>query len=381
MKFYRIQAELLGSLLVQENRRSNASRGLRYLPGGSFRGAVAGKFLREGGTPEAAVFRDVFLDNPVCFPDLLPLTTPGRISQPLPATAYSCKRSPGFVREGGHGVSDVLAALLAVDIERRPLTKAFVCKTCQEDMKPFEGFWNGDTEFPETFEPVMAYRRHTGIDRHTGTVASSVFYITEGIAESLKDQELQYQPQYLSGGAYLRDSQFETLSEWLQEPIFAGADKTRGMGEMAVTLEECNAPDFDLEAWDNGFRKKTARLTGKEISSGLHFSVGLTGHAISVDLFLRPLPDVELDFPGITPITRVVQGHLVRGWQSSRQLPKSEDVAVRAGGVCLYRYTGDDAEGLGSYLRQTAAEGIGLRRSEGFGRIRICDPIHVQEVT
>lgn len=380
MTYYRLTARLLSPLMVQENRQTNAPRGLDYLPGSSLRGALAAHHLRSGGDPEDAAFRQIFLENPVRFPDLLPSNSPEQIPVPLPMTACSCKRSPGFIREKGHGVADSLASLVAGEVEARPLSKILVCKNCQQDLKPLLGFWNGDVPCPEKSEPIPVYQRHTGIDRYTGTVASTIFYITQGLSESRKGPDHQYQPQFLCGGTFLNGNQFEVLSSMLMETIFAGADRTRGMGEMEITLEESTPPDFDLKDWDRDFRKKLTGLTGKEIPPGFFFSFGLTGHAILVDRFLRPSLEIPVDFPGIESVLRIIRQHTVRGWQSRWGLPKSDDTAAGMGSVYLFRYQGEDREGLESLLKQLTINGIGLRRAEGFGRIRLCDPLHVQEV-
>jgi CRISPR-associated Csx10 family RAMP protein len=380
MKFFRIQAKLLAALMVQEDRQSNAPQGLTYLPGSTLRGAIAAHYLRKGGAPDDTAFSELFLEKPVCFPDLFPADSADQLSIPLPLTACSCKRYPGFLRENGHGVADALAAHVAAQLEQRPLVEAFVCRTCQQDMRPIQGFWNGTTERPQRFDPVIVYQRHTGIDRHTGTVAPSIFYITQGISDTRKGEDLGDQTQYLTGGVYLRQNQFEILCSCLSETIFAGADRTRGMGEMELTLKECASPDFDLGGWDGAFRKKVAELTSKPLPSGLYFSLGLLGNAILVDRFLRPSPEIVLNHDSIISAGRIIRQHIVRGWQSTRQLPKTEDTAIAMGSVYLFQYRGGDISGLAAYLQQLEVEGIGLRRTEGFGRISVCDPIHVREV-
>lgn len=377
MKYFQIQARLVAPLFVQENRQSNAARGLSYLPGATLRGALAAHYLRQGNTPEDAAFREIFLEAPVCFPDLFPSNSRHQIPRPIPMTTNSCKRAKGFLKEKGegHGVGDMLAAMVAADMEGRLQAQALLCNTCKHDMKPLHGFWNGDIESPEACEPSIVYQRHTGIDRVTGTAASRIFYVTQGISDS-RDKH----PQYLSGGMYLNENQFDILSGWLTEAIFAGGDRTRGMGEIELSFKESAPPEFDLEGWDTAFREKVAGLTPKEPPSGWYFSIGLDGHAILVDRFLRPSLEIVPDFPDILPVARIVRRHSVRGWQSSRQLPKSEDTAIAMGGVYLFRYAGEDPQGLAAYLKELAIEGIGLRRAEGFGRISVCCPIHIKEV-
>jgi CRISPR-associated protein Csx10 len=379
MTYYLFGTTLMAPLMVQENRQTNTPRGLSYLPGSTLRGAMAGHYLRTGGQPDDAAFKMIFLDSPVHFPDLLPSVQPNQEASPLPMTACSCKRSPGFKTEAGHGVGDSLAALMATQIAGEPMSAAFTCQSCRQDLKPRQGFWNGDAMHPRTCRPVMEDQRHTGIDRLTDTVAPSIFYTTQAMASSRMGADLEHQPQHLTGGVHLNPRQYEMICAMVTDTIFAGADRTRGMGELSATLTPASPPVFDLEAWDGHFRRKVARLTANPLLPGLYFSLDLIGHAIMVDRFLRATADLELDFPGIEPVLHTIRRHRVLGWQASWKLPKPEDVAAAMGGVFLYRYMGDDARGISDYLENLMRHGIGLRRAEGFGRLRVCDPIHIQE--
>lgn len=393
MKYFHIHAKLLSPLMVQENRQSNAPEGLSYVPGSTLRGAIAAQYLRQGGQSTDAAFRMLFLEDPVYFPDLFPCNSPEQCPEPLPLTAYSCKRSPGFLGDNGHGVEDSLALLCAQNYEGSPLTKAIGCRKCGQDMKPFQGFWNAEVAHPQLCQPTMVYQRHTGIDRQTDTIASSIFYVTQGISDSRKkpdradfSQRLEGQdptesPQYLGGGIFLKDSQLEALQPCLQETIFAGADRTRGMGEMKLTLKESSPPKFNLEEWNRSFSKKVRELLNdsNKLPRGLYFSIGLLGHAILVDRFLRPTPELVLEHPSTELVLRIIREHIVRGWHSSRGLPKNDDTAVAMGGVYLFRYGGDDSEKLSNYLNQLVVQGVGLKKAEGFGRVTVCNPVHVTQ--
>ncbi|MFZ5570170.1 MAG: RAMP superfamily CRISPR-associated protein [Thermodesulfobacteriota bacterium] len=377
MNYYCLSAELMACLMIQENRQTSAPSGLPYLPGSSLRGSVAAHYLRTAGTPQDAIFREMFINQPIFFPDMLPAMRPDTISYSLPATACSCKRTPGFKTKNGHGVGDVLADLAAADFDGRPISNT--CDICQQDMKPFHGFWNGDPIAPEKTEPTLVYQRHTGIDRHTGTVAPSIFYITQGIADNRIGDDLVHYPQYLTAGVFLDGNQLTFLNNQFSTSIFAGADRTRGMGEMRIELNPATPFDFDLQDWNHSFRKKLSRLTQREIPAGLYFSIGLASHAIFVDSYLRPSCEFTIGYPEVSVVTRMIRKQTIRGWQSSWRLPKPEDIAVAMGGVYLFRYEGKDIKGLKTFLENLAINGIGLRRPEGFGRIQVCNPLHIQE--
>jgi CRISPR-associated protein Csx10 len=384
MNCFRLIAELRSPLMRPASDKPGGPRGLPLLTGSTLRGAVAGQMLRRGVDPGDADFRQLFLETPPHFPDLLPAARRDESPRPYPLTAHSCKRRPGFQtgsgEECGHGVFDTLAAVAAGQWRGVASESAFSCPDCGADLKPRSGFWNGRADAPSGAEPVVVYERHTGIDRATGTVAPSIFFTVEGLADFRKGLDGEYRPQYLSGEIFLSPEQETVLRRAIQEPVFAGGDRTRGMGELRLGLEESEFQPPDPVSWNRDFRKKLQAIAGDPLPDGLLFSVDLTAHAILVDGFLRPRPDLALDFPDIETVARVVRSRLVKGWQASWQLPKPDDIALAMGAVFLFRYTGADEAGLIEYLRRLAKEGIGLRRSEGFGRVRICDPLHLREV-
>lgn len=391
MKFYRITAELLSPLLVQENKHSNAPDSREYLPGSTLRGALATQYLRQIGSDGDDFFRNLFLENGIHFPNLYPVDSADEISLQLPMTAFSCKRKPGFRAADAHGVRDThgvedgLAYLAAETVLQKAFLSNRKCEQCGQDIKPFAGFWNGNIIKPAKYAPVVSAQRHTGIDRLTGTVSNSIFYITQGISEYKLKQKgcSEFVPQYLSGGIYLKEEQAQILSDIFEQgSVFAGADCTSGMGEMKIQLSECQERAFSLPEWNKRFRHKLKKVSAdaEKAQTGIYFSIGLDSHTIMVDNLLRPVSDFMPEFSDITLVTRVVRPQTIYGWQSCWKLPKNIDMAVCRGSVYLFLYQGAGIDKLQEYLRDISIDGIGLRRTEGFGRIRVCDNLHTQEV-
>uniref|UniRef100_A0A7C4MLS9 CRISPR system Cms protein Csm4 n=1 Tax=Desulfatirhabdium butyrativorans TaxID=340467 RepID=A0A7C4MLS9_9BACT len=335
--------------------------------------------IRKGVLPESSEFQGLFIQNPVCFPDLLPADSDG-FAEILPLTAISCKRNPGFQTEGKHGVQDALPFLAAAALEQTSMAYAFSCMVCGQDTKPFYGFWNGSLSSPAQTDPVLLYQRHTGIDRHTGTVANSIFYVTQGIAEGRKDVNGTFCDQFLGGSLWLTSQQEQLLNRWLAEPIFIGADRTRGMGEVEIRMEKAQEPPIDVIDWDRQFRKRIAGLVSHPLPNGLFFSVDFQSAGVFLDEFLRPSFDWKPDFPMVEEVIRIVRKQTVVGWNCAWQLSKPQDTAISPGSVYLFRYTGNDLYGLGDFLDQLQRSGVGLRKPEGFGRIRVCHPIHTKEL-
>jgi len=383
MQYYRITADLQSPLVVQQNRQSNSSVNLPYLPGSSLRGALAAQYIRMGGSPEDMQFQQIFIDDAVHFPNLLPTDRSKTISKAFPLTSVSCKREPGFIAEERHGVVDLLASKLKAQLQFE-IAGDNICNCCGQEMKSIDGFWNGDEAAPARFRPSMIYQRHTGIDRATGTVAQSIFFIRQAIADFYKDPKTKkYERQRLSGGVYLSGQQLSILNPLLEMPVFAGAERTSGMGELRLTVDKAEefAPAFDIETWDKEFRKKYAEVGNVDLPDGEYFCIKFESDAIMVDEFLRPATHLRLDFEDVELEMQITKTKAIRGWQSSWGLPKPDDIGVTMGSVFLYRYTGDDLQGLIRHLSVELISGIGLRREEGFGKISICNSAHtIKEV-
>ncbi len=387
MKRYRITAKLLSPLSIRQNRQSNMPSALPYLSGTSLRGALAAKYIRLGGSPEDKIFQTLFISNPVYFANLLPVKKEGEISIVLPLTSVSCKRAPGFCKEKKHGVADTLVHKFAQRNQIRTDNDS-VCpdNTCRNDMKTFSGFWNGDMNSPIEIKTSILFERHTGIDRTTGTVAHQRFFITQALADFYKNTDSgKYEQQSLSGSIFIKDEQIEALNPLFNGPVFVGAARTRGQGEIELLVEtEETALLFpDIVEWDKKFKEKIKKISSAEVPpellAGLYFSITLESDAILVDRFLRPSAEINFPFDNIEPVLKVAKSQAIRGWQSAWGLSKADDVGLSMGSVYLFRYTGSDFEGLQKVLISTAINGIGLRREEGFGRISICNSLHVQE--
>ncbi len=381
---YVLSARLLAPLLIQTNRQSHAPESLGYVPGSTLRGALAGMYLRCLGQADDEAFRLLFGPEGPNFPDLLPSTGPDVLSECLPLTTLSCKRFPGFLKKSDqgqkHGVRDRLVLLAAnrfgMDGSDQTHESFRKCPHCKHDLKLFTGIWNNQPDNPVVIELVRLLQRHTGIDRSTGTVASKVFYAPQVIREV----DSSGNPLYLTGRIWLNRAQFQVLQEMIeQETVFVGGDRARGRGEVALELIERPEMPVDVQAWSNAWTERYRGVVNSPPPSGIYFSIRLASPAVLVDRFLRPTWDLDLPIPGVKLVGKSVQWTVVRGWQAAWGLPKPNDAALDRGSVFLYQYIGNDPEALNLALDRLLKTGVGLRRQEGFGDIRVCEPLHVRE--
>jgi CRISPR-associated Csx10 family RAMP protein len=282
---------------------------------------------------------------------------------------------------------DTLAHKLAFRHHLKP-KKDLTCtvSTCGNDMKTMSGFWNGNMDSPEEMRASHVFRRHTGIDRTTGTVAPSIFFMTQTMSDLKKDPVTEtFVQQHLAGSLYVNNEQLAALKTICEGTLFVGSSRTRGNGEIQLTVgDEENPAHFpDIMNWDTDFKTKLKSCVDQEIPShfleGIYFGVKLESEFIVVDRFLRPSFDLTFPLESIQPILKITNSTVIRGWQSAWGLPKPDDIGLTMGSVFLFRYLGNDMDALNQLLNENVVNGIGLRREEGYGRISLCDPLHIQK--
>ena len=68
----------------------------------------------------------------------------------------------------------------------------------------------------------------------------------------------------------------------------------------------------------------------------------------------------------------------ITGWNELWGTPRANDIAIDSGSVFLFASQKPLDEDLADRLYTLEEEGIGRRRAEGFGRICISDPFHLE---
>ncbi|MEW6212953.1 MAG: CRISPR-associated RAMP protein Csx10, partial [Acidobacteriota bacterium] len=65
------------------------------------------------------------------------------------------------------------------------------------------------------------------------------------------------------------------------------------------------------------------------------------------------------------------------GWNAAHGLPKDVDVATTAGNVFVYRTPSEKLSMWIERLTELERRGVGERRLEGFGQVKVCDEFHL----
>lgn len=440
MKYFALNLIVKSPLAIRADHAPEGADTARYIPGASVAGSLA-SLHRLHYPDRTSDFEKLFIAGQVHYPDLHPATLNDQDMQneyrapiyPTPNTAQSCKRHPGFlhifrgeedtVEDGDrHGVRDSLldwALFSLVDKSNRspndqntvrasvlcaPFQDARECKICHSLMDRYTGhYYRRDEENGNMIIADVKTRlqTHTGINRNTGTVQESILYNRRVFAEGTR----------FWGMVKVADELAPTLTDFIEQVghsglVHIGTGRTRGMGQVSISVESMengqdNSPSFQarLRNFDDKLREAVKRFSAtkevKEFSASTDFKLDLGSFYFALTLYSPViLRDALLRYRG--SINEEALGELlqlpadqfslvyqsastrrVTGWNDLWGTPRTNEIAIETGSVFLFESQLPQKK-VEQALFKIESEGVGQRRAEGFGRVCVSDPFHLE---
>lgn len=393
---------------------------LSFIPGTALRGALAAAFLAAYGA-EAPGFHQLAAET--TFGHCYPTVASGTPTDVLPLSSVTCSHQPGFLADGGHGAGDLLlageAALLAVqgaaqrastssnegaaaERPRRPdIDSLVMCPRCSADrrrlpapgIQVWSGFctWHGGVpsrvplHYTTTFERRAAERDqslHPAVTVRKALAAGQQFagIVTFPDAGSA---EAAHQLCQAQGGR-----------------LWVGAGRSRGLGEVRIeataaapasAISPTATPDDGVAARHAGLMAALgawcARAGAVLPDGATYVTLTLQSAALVADLFGRRQQslsgDMLSEWLGL-PASSLVSGPsfvrntTIEGWNAAIGLPKPDALCIAAGSCWLFQFQDNALPEVLGALEQLEGAGIGERKQEGFGALRVCDPLHWQ---
>ncbi|KPV54141.1 hypothetical protein SE17_05520, partial [Kouleothrix aurantiaca] len=242
------------------------------------------------------------------------------------------------------------------------------------------------------------------INRRRGTAEDTRLYSPLVLSETMEDRSKQLVPTRFCGSVAVPDGDTQVTAA-LADITHVGARQTTGVGAVdilalpAIAREDSIAAlQTRVEAMKQRFKKQAelyATLGGRDWQPGTIFTVNLLSDAILYEQGW--LPTNEINGEMLEEATRTfanngdvayqgVKARLIRaftttatvgGWNVSWQRPKQTAVATQMGSVFVFQA----ADGLSpddyAALARLEHDGVGERRAEGYGQVRICDEFHL----
>ncbi len=395
-----VQARAQTPIAFRVGRDSRREETLDYVPGSALLGGLAAAHacLRPHQRDEFAVF---FLQARVSYRNLYParFSKPDRVANPLdadlaivlplPRTARSCKRFGGFRfhttedDDDRHGVWDSLLAWgafsLSHEMEPARLAGLHNC-SCGEPLNALPGFCRRGNLLGQwgVANVSKGMFTRTGVSRARAAAAEGVLYSREFLQEGSV-----FCGEWLVDDAIADDFQV-FLEEVADGVLRVGHNRTRGLGSLGFPRLLPNNADTaaEIEIRASNFDAALRQAAGADARHAFYLPVTLTADCIWPDAAGRYRLQITADaiavawnLNGAELIYCNAVPRRVSGWNSLWGLPKADEWAIVMGSVFLF---GLPAEPDWQALAQAQTTGLGIRRAEGFGAIRIADEFHVE---
>jgi len=337
---------------------------------------------------------------------------PATQARPVPITAVQPKgQDEGIPR-------DSLVERVCWERQQPP---ALIYAPTAQDGRPWEGagkgFYTltGRKGFTKHSVPQRVLTR-VAINRTTGTAEDQRLYSPLVLSEVVRDKgedgekdkgegkdkpEDNVYPTVFRGTVVLPDGDEEALKK-LRGITHVGGRQTSGLGRISVTAERGPADNAAAIAEQvPAIKKRVADLTtlfqaqaqrykalggeAWDIPDGTIFTVNLLADAILVEDGWLPThtlsPAMLQQAARIATPLRLVRAFtgstIIAGWSTLWQRPKATAPGVTMGSLFVFQAEKPLEEADYEALARLQIDGIGERRQEGYGQIRICDEFHI----
>lgn len=402
-------------LCFRASRAEDSVETLDYIPGSALLGGLAAAHNRLGRDKKK--FEAFFLSGDMRFGNLYPANLKALDDSdfpvcPLPKTALSCKRFSGFRfkddsddDEIRHGTVDQLIHWALYRIDEQKGLDAFKKRErcgdvnsngCTELLDAISGYYRQGYKRDElaTTTAKQGIITRAGISRTRGAVLDKILY----------NRQVMLDNQQFWGAISFAGDEAETLIEqfmvFLEDAekaglTYFGNNRSRGLGHVHIPVSDIissdEPPDGDADQIKqrvidfNDSLNAEAQKAGISLTAGLYIPFTLQSDAILGDSLTGYETSIEPEYlerewglAGFSTIYHSASTRRIMGWNAALGLPKPDDMGIAMGSVFLLYYSGAVDDTFWQKLYNLQKQGIGKRRSEGFGQILIADPFHTE---
>jgi CRISPR-associated protein Csx10 len=428
LKYYAITLITKSPLAMRADHAPEGAKAAPYITGTTLSGSLAAahRLYYPDNDPE---FEQLFLSGQVQYPDLYPASFKDEVMQnakgipvyPFPKTAQSCKRFSGFqYRFSGddddeecHGVRDSLFDWAMFQLADKKKTEPAVlmeslrahkdCPVCikksEENkdknatkikrsmaMENISGYYRREEQMANMIQALVRTRlqTHTGINSSTGTVQDGILYNRQ-----VFNEETQFW-----GLVKVADEAAQNFECFMHKAgreylVRIGTGRSRGLGKVTFDVIELDNDEKRFRAFQERLAAfdATFRHTIKHARETLcYFALTLHSPAILRDPLLRYRGTIDtivlgellgLSADQFSLVYQAASTRRITGWNELWGTPRTNELAIDTGSVFLFSSELSRKE-LEQKLFILERESIGQRTAEGFGRVCVSDPFHLE---
>ncbi len=414
MPTYRLHVTLNAPLAVSGSRDTAGRSSIPdVVPPRTLRGALAAQVQRHGADKEVmnALFGPEGCRTTALMPSS-PVRDASTTVTPVPLTLRTCKYKSGFQHEGKHGVEDVLFAALhlAVHDDSQALASLGGCSYsgCQHVLKAAGGFithaeadTSGDVTWQTQGKLSTRTQAHVGLNRRRKGAESGVLYARQVISEQQAVErdsgDTELCPTVMQADITASKDEMKVLQQALakQATLRIGTARSRGLGNCTVKrFGACPSlpPLSDrIDTFNKAWNASCEHYGHTSPADSTLISLTLDTPALFVDAFLRPnlAPEGQdllqeayshetehaQALRNLRAVHQIARPTTVQGWNGLARFPHAAMQGLQAGSILVFEAP-EVTDELRAALSHLEAQGTGLQRHFGMGRIRVCDPIH-----
>ncbi|ADG83316.1 RAMP superfamily CRISPR-associated protein [Thermincola potens] len=359
-------------LIAQRASAGNQFDTVQFIPGSTVRGALAAMAAGNFDLADPDIYRDfvsLFLRGGITFPVLYPaLYYQNNIypAIPIPMGLLTCSVAP-FMRKNineGHGI------FLAWQ-DNQDSREDKKCSECHNRLEPVSGFIVLK-RYPDIYLPQQNFEMHVRINEKTQRAAKGDLY---GYTVLSAGQYFVGEMLCAGEAAWQRLQELTGIAEKTPLTWWLGKGRQRGYGQVTAWLERCD--DFP-QTWIQLPLEQRVPDPGQPITlTLLTDSIIANSWGQQVTGFTQDWLEPVLGLGAVDICDAFARIRVVEGFNATLGLPRWRDTALVAGSVvriCLK----DPPTDWMSRMKKLEAEGIGIRRNEGFGCIAFNHPIYEQ---
>lgn len=346
-----------------------------YIPGS----VLWGMFATFTPKSDMQKFYEIFFQDKVVFTNLYPFIDADTIALPLPLSTFGCKYRPGWTKKSiiseKHKFYDYLLDVSKIDNR---------CQYCGSKKKSFvHGFYykEGTTYYSYNIEKTIDMHNH--IDDESQSTKEEALYSYEVLTKGQKF--IGYVILY---GKWDEYKEIHKLIDSINgRKISIGKGRNNGYGLSTINFignknykldneKRLYISDrLDLSRNDHKFTLTFLSDSFLRDRYGNYFTY--VDEVVLCDI-LNLNNDFNTNFnsENFKLIRSFCKTKEIDGFNMKHNLPKNKMIALQKGSSFYFEYTNSDYEKLNKRLIEIERNGIGIRRSEGYGRIIINLPYH-----
>lgn len=380
-------------LLARRAEAGNLFETVTTIPGSAILGAFAwniayrvGSDLKKAGQEIYQSFISLFFQDAVRFSCLTPVCVSpkdpyqGYVTIMAPRDLVTCELYPGFENEGtiGHGVWSKIHETLDENCpECSNRSPELAYRAALNEVRDFVVLSEGGLR--SRFSPRKSVEMHIRVNPETGRVAEGDLYGYVVLEPG----------QFFVGQISCRDEAI-----WKTLCLMAGMVETngvyhlrlgkasrRGHGQVSIVFEKCTSSPWHGSAIQDRVTNLDQVVMTLLSDTIIVDDWGRFAQSFSVDWLRRELNLPEKASVEIVRNRSFAAVRSVQSFKAHLGLPRPRDLGMVAGSTVQLRFSGMDKTELQTLLGAVEANGIGLRRNEGFGVVAFNHPVYRQEWT